>query len=89
MSDEPDDYLAMAGEYRRAFTSPSGKRVIENLAEVCHQDSTTCQIDNAGRVDPLGSAQLEGRRQVYLHIQQMVEAGLTGEPLPDTAETEG
>lgn len=51
--------------YRAVFTAPDGQRVIEHLAKFCHAYKTTHVIG-----DPHGSAQLEGRRQVWLLITQ-------------------
>ena len=49
--------------YAQFFDTPAGKQVISDLAEFCHMYDTTHVTG-----DPYGSAQLEGRRQVFLRI---------------------
>lgn len=62
--------------YKDAFVTPAGQRVLEDLSKFCHVNDTTHVIG-----DPYGSAQLEGRRQVYLRITQYINTvlGLTPE----------
>lgn len=64
-----------ASAYKQTFKSgESAKFVLADLAKFCHANSTTHVVG-----DTHGSAQLEGRRQVYLRIQQL--AGLSDEDL--------
>jgi len=53
-------------EYIRAFDTPAGKMVLEDLAPFCRADASTFHID--ARV----SANLDGRREVYLRIQEHI-----------------
>ncbi len=45
----------------------NGETVIEDLARFCYATKTTTQVGPTG-VDPIATAQAEGRRQVYLRI---------------------
>lgn len=60
--------------FRYVFGGEHGKRVLGVLAKFCHVNTTT-HVPG----DPAGSAQLEGRRQVFLMIQAM--CNLTGEQI--------
>jgi len=51
--------------YRGAFEGNHGERVLADLATFCHASKTTHVMG-----DPYGSAQLEGRRQVWLRIRE-------------------
>lgn len=55
-------YTAVFGEGRAA------EIVLADLRKFCHGGSTTACMDANGRIDPLASQQLEGRRQVWLRI---------------------
>lgn len=47
----------------------SGRRVLTDLAKFCRANDTTTMISPVTRcVDPLASAQAEGRREVFLRI---------------------
>jgi hypothetical protein len=49
--------------------SDSGRRVLKDLAKFCRAHDTTTLISPISRmVDPLASAQAEGRREVFLRI---------------------
>jgi hypothetical protein len=49
--------------------SDAGQRVLRDLAKFCRANDTTTQISPISRmVDPLASAQAEGRREVFLRI---------------------
>lgn len=50
--------------YALTFGGPAGRAVLEDLSVFCHADTTT--FDTDARV----SAALEGRREVWLRIQQ-------------------
>jgi len=61
--------------YRASFLDQSGnlsahgRKVINDLAKFCRANDTTTQISPITRtVDPLASAQAEGRREVFLRI---------------------
>ena len=55
--------------YRQVFSRPGADLVLADLAIFCHATETTHVLN-----DPTGSAQLEGRRQVWLRIQKMLRA---------------
>lgn len=61
------------GAYLAAFRNPAGEAVLEDLAKFCRANETTFDAD--ARVH----AVLEGRREVWLRIQQHL--GLTPEQL--------
>lgn len=60
--------------YRLLFGEPqtdAGLRVLADLRAFCHADRTTIKISPVSKtVDPLASAHAEGRREVWLRIQQ-------------------
>jgi hypothetical protein len=61
----PRVHLLRARHYRNTFEGESAEYVLGDLARFCHAYST---IHVNG--DSLGSAQLEGRRQVFLRIME-------------------
>ena len=50
-----------------------GDLLLSDLERFCHAQATTHVFDEQGRSDPLASAQLEGRRQVWLRLVSYVE----------------
>jgi hypothetical protein len=55
-----------------AVFDPRGEhsgRVMADLAGFCHYGRTTNVFDDRGTLDPVASAQIEGRRQVFLYIK--------------------
>lgn len=61
--------------YQDAFNSPSGAEVLIDLARFCRANETTFDPD------PRLHAALEGRREVWLRIQQHLN--LTSQDLAD------
>jgi hypothetical protein len=61
--------LRRKGAYRDLFKGPVSNIVLADLAHFCRAYKTTHAIG-----DPTGSAQLEGRRQVWLRIQEHIHA---------------
>ena len=59
-----DALLARAQAYREAFSGERASEVLADLERFCHANSTT-HVEG----DSHGTAQLEGRRQVWLRIQ--------------------
>lgn len=55
------------GTYQRVFDSPEGKVVLADLARFCRAHEST--FDPDARI----SANLDGRREVWLRIQQQLE----------------
>ncbi len=55
--------------YKRTFGGQPADEVLADLRRFCHADTTTHVVG-----DTHGSAQLEGRRQVWLRIQMNLNA---------------
>ena len=51
-------------DYIKTFNTPHGEKVLEDLAKFCRANETTFHPD------PRVHAALEGRREVWLRIQQ-------------------
>lgn len=51
-------------DYVQTFNTPHGEKVLEDLAKFCRAHETTFHTD------PRVHAALEGRREVFLRIQQ-------------------
>jgi hypothetical protein len=66
MSDEPIDNEQLIRAYRVAFGSPAGQQVLADLAPFCRAAETCFHPD------PRIHAALEGRREVWLRIQNFV-----------------
>lgn len=68
-------------DYVRTFDTPAGKKVLEDLAKFCRAHESTFHPD------PRIHAALEGRREVFLRIQQHLQLsdeslwGIYGAPL--------
>lgn len=58
--------LGKANSYREIFKSPAGRRVLYDLSQRCGAASTTYHEDAREQ------ARLEGRRQIWLEIQQFL-----------------
>lgn len=65
--DTPGRAIAVAGCFHRAFSTPDGERVLDDLRRYCHIYDTTAAPGRDG-VDVHQSLINEGRRQAYLHI---------------------
>lgn len=57
----------------------AGRLALDDLAEFCRADRSCVVVGKDGRVDTHATAVAEGRREVYLRIQQMLS--LTDEQL--------
>ena len=70
----PEEVLDMARALRAMFLGDDGKPhtdgalVLQDLMLFCHARTTTHCFDQVDRIDPLASAQIEGRRQVWLRL---------------------
>lgn len=53
--------------YKRVFSGPDGKAVLEDLRKRCFVDRTTYHEN------PVKMGMNEGRRSIFVHIQNMVE----------------
>lgn len=62
------DFVRLKNAYRAVFATSEGKRVLEDLAKVCHAASTTFDAD------PREQSRREGKRQVWLRIQNMIHS---------------
>lgn len=56
--------------YKAVFNGESASWVLADLRKFCHANATTA-VRTPNGIDAIGSAQLEGRRQVYMRIVQM------------------
>lgn len=62
--------------YRAVFLAPdgtpnpAGARVLAHLGRFCRASKPTVMFDGTGRVDALASARMDGRREVWLLIQE-------------------
>ena len=65
--------------YHSVFAGPAAKIVLNDMARFCHAQKTT-HVEG----DPCGTAQLEGRRQVWLRVQEYLR--LTESDLNSIAE---
>lgn len=71
-----DEHLAAA--FRRAFLGDDGRphidgqAMLDDLAAACGAFRSTQAFDSTGRLDTARMAQLEGRRQVWLHLQRRI-----------------
>ena len=61
-----ENLLHLKRHYRVTFSTPEGKQVLKDLAALCHAASTTFDAD------PREQARREGKRQVWLRIQNML-----------------
>jgi len=59
-------------DFKMTFDSEHGKRVLERLSILCHENRPTFVDHNA-----LGSAYKEGARSVILHIRSMLSKDAT------------
>ena len=66
MTDKPIDNEQLIRAYRVAFGSPAGQQVLADLAPFCRAAETCFHAD------PRIHAALEGRREVWLRIQNFV-----------------
>lgn len=65
--------------YRRAFLADDGtpnkdgEEILRDLRDFCRANKSTTMVSPVSKmVDPLASAQAEGRREVWLRITQML-----------------
>lgn len=56
--------------YQRVFDTDDGKRVLADLRKRCYMNATTYN-DNHGRM-----SFSEGRRSIYIHIENLLEKDL-------------
>ena len=75
------DVLAKAQAYKSVFSGEHARTVLDDLGRFCHANSTT-HVEG----DSHGTAQLEGRRQVYLRIQGYRDLVQSTEEPATTAE---
>lgn len=62
-----DVLLGRQRSYRTVFDSPQGREVLADLARFCRAHESTFHPD------PRVAAQLDGRREVWLRLQQHLE----------------
>ena len=66
---------------------PNAEVFLDDLRTFCHADATTHCFDAEDRSDPLATAQLEGRRQVWLRINGYIS--MSEKTLSDIGQTMG
>lgn len=72
--------------YRRLFAGDAAKMVLADLAEFCNVHRPTARVSpQGGTVDPIAMAIAEGRREVFLRIQAMLN--LTNEEVAEFERT--
>jgi hypothetical protein len=65
--------------YRAAFRSPAGTRVLADLREFCRADASCVVVGKDGKIDTHATVLAEGRREVWLRITETLD--LTDEQL--------
>lgn len=73
MADAQDYLQTRAQAYRTVFDGPLGEVVLKDLSAFCRATTSTFHPD------PRAAAQLDGRREVFLRIQEHLQ--LTDEQL--------
>jgi len=63
-------YRALVAEPGKKADINAGRMAMEDLAEFCRADRSCVIFSKDGRVDTHATAVAEGRREVYLRIQQ-------------------
>lgn len=56
--------------YQLACNQPATQEMLIDLAKFCHANETCVMVDATGRVDEPLTRMREGRREVWLRIQQ-------------------
>jgi hypothetical protein len=72
ISEQQQKLNDMITDYKRTFASEHGARVLENIGKFCHAKARTY---TAG-CRPEDSIFAQGQRDVFLHIEEMVNAKL-------------
>lgn len=68
--------LLRRSSYRALFLHPQGglapasEIVLADLRRVCCTDRPTTVVDRDGRVDPIATARNEGKREIWIRVQQ-------------------
>lgn len=63
-------------DYKFAFGSPDGKRVLEDLKRLANYDLVLVPLDNNGRIDSHQVMRNEGNREVVVHILRKIKVNL-------------
>lgn len=69
--------MEISKAYRELFLGPVAQTVLEDLAYQCHADRTTWALDG-NHPEPMATVHLEGRRWVYLYIQDRIREANRG-----------
>lgn len=59
--------------YKTALLSEHGRVVMADLYKSCHMSRTSFKIAQNGLADPLATAFAEGKRSVFLEIQEVLK----------------
>lgn len=79
LSERARRFLNKRLSWRECFVGPdgeltkSGAAVIRMLARKCGAYKTSFKVSAAGQADPIAMAYAEGRRDVWLYVQSMLE----------------
>lgn len=65
--------------YRAAFNSEAGMKVLADLREFCRADASCVVVSKDGKIDTHATVLAEGRREVWLRITETLN--LTDEQL--------
>src|ERR1017187_600034 len=63
--------------YQLACNQPATQEMLIDLAQFCRANETCLVLDSGGRVDDAFTKILEGRREVWLRIQQHLNLNTT------------
>ena len=72
------DLSKKARAYKSLFLGEGGKPnenakiVLEDLMKFCHVNETCLMISSQGTVDPLATVHAEGRREVFLRLNEFL-----------------
>lgn len=76
---EAVEQIKVAYQLTFELGQPANVEVMRDLAFFCRANETCLTKDKDGRIDPIASAVLEGRREVWLRIQEWI--GLSADQL--------
>ena len=69
----PDNRRQLILDYKNAFETEGGKRVLADLKILSKFDFAVSPIDNQGRIDPYMVLRNEGKRAVIIHIERKIK----------------
>ena len=81
--DRTEEYRQLLRDYRTAFNTEAGSRVLKDLTRLSSVGSTTIMYDVNGQIDVNSVLLNEGRRSLMLDIQRKLNTD------PDEKKQEG